>query len=100
MMNGIHNVTGVSDQTPDRRSPKRDGQAGEPSAAQAEPEAAPAPGSDLRLLIEPDADGVSYVYKLVDRATGAVVAERPQDQVAHLAEGPEYRAGTVVSTKA
>ena len=100
MMNGIHSVTGVSDQTPDRRSPKRDGQGAEPSVPHAEPETAPAPGADLRLLIEPGADGASYVYKLVDRATGEVVAERPQDQVAHLAEGPEYRAGTVVSTKA
>ena len=100
MMNSIKGGSEVPDRAPDRRAPKRDGEGAEPAAVKTEPEAAPDPGSDLRLLIERDAHGDYYVYKLVDRATGKVVAERPRDQVASLADGPEYRAGAVISTKA
>jgi hypothetical protein len=100
MLNTIKGGAGISDRTPDRRTPKREGETAEPSHAEATPEPAPAPGSDLRLVIERDAAGDYYIYKLIDRATGKVVAERPRDQVAHLAEGPDYKAGTVVSTKA
>ena len=99
-MNRIQSGGEVSDRTPDRRSPKREAEGAEPSILDERAEPAPAPGSDLRLLIERDAQGDYYVYKLVDRATGEVVAERPRDQVANLAQGPDYRAGTVISTKA
>ena len=100
MMNSIKGGTELSDRTPDRKAPKRDAETAEPPISGEDVEAVPAPDSDLRLLIERDAKGEYYVYKLVDRATGEVVAERPRDQVAHLAEGPDYRAGTVISTKA
>jgi hypothetical protein len=97
MMNGIKGGMELSDRTPDRRTPERQDEA---EASILEEEAAPAAGSDLRLLIERDGQGEYYVYKLVDRVTGKVVAERPRDQVAHLADGPEYRAGTVINTRA
>jgi hypothetical protein len=100
MMNGIKSGTELSDRTPERRSSNREAEGAEPSILNEESEAEPAPGSDLRLLIEKDARGDYYVYKLVDRATGEVIAERPRDQVAHLADGPGYRAGAVVNTKA
>lgn len=100
MVHSIKSGAGVSDRTPDRRQ-DRQGEEGHAHPRTAEPaEPGPAPGSDLRLVIERDAQGAYYIYKLIDRATGAVVAERPRDEVAKLAETEGYTAGTVVRTKA
>ncbi|HTI66447.1 MAG TPA: hypothetical protein VL460_02750 [Caulobacteraceae bacterium] len=54
----------------------------------------------MRLVIERDAEGAYYIYKLIDRATGAVVAEMRRDELANLAKAETYTAGAVVSTKA
>ncbi|HTK36456.1 MAG TPA: hypothetical protein VL358_14385 [Caulobacteraceae bacterium] len=101
-MNSIKRGAEVSDRAPDRKTPNQEAEAAKPSvpAEGADAEPAAPPDSDLRLLIEKDAEGADYVYKLIDRATGKVIAERPREQVAHLADGPEYRAGAVVNTKA
>ena len=103
MVNPIKTGLGVTDREPDRNAPKRDGEGegDKPAGTEADPGFAPiAPGADLRLVIERDADGVDYIYRLIDRASGKVVAERSREQVASLADGPNYRVGSVVSTKA
>jgi hypothetical protein len=92
---------GVSDRSSDRRQDKREeGDHHPPPAPRPAPTPGPAPGSDLRLMIERDAEGAYYIYKLVDRATGQVVAEHPRDEVANLAKAAGYTAGSVVRTKA
>jgi flagellar protein FlaG len=57
--------------------------------------------ADLRLVIEPDPGvGGGYVYKTIDRRTGAVVLELPRSQVAQLPQTEDYAAGSVVRAKA
>ena len=99
MINTVNTGAGVSDREPDRRPPRREQDPANPALVAEEPPA-PAPGSDLRLVIERDAEGAYYVYRLIDRTTGEVVQERRREQMANLAQAPDYRAGTVVSTKA
>jgi hypothetical protein len=99
MIKTINSGAGVSDRTPDRRQDRR-GEGGYPQQPAESPAPGPAPGSDLRLVIERDAEGAYYIYKLIDRATGAVVAELPREEVQNLAKGEGYTAGTVVRTKA
>ena len=57
---------------------------------------------DKPYFLAPERQGAKSYALLREtlRRTGKVVAERPRDQVAHLAEAPEYRAGQVISTKA
>ena len=81
-----------------------------PAAGLAPTPAAPAPQggppaqndpADLRLVIEPDPGvGGGYVYKTIDRRTGAVVLELPRAQVAELPQTEGYAAGSVVRAKA
>jgi hypothetical protein len=104
MVNPIKTGLNVSDREAERRPAKREDEgegAASPAPPSGEAEFPPiSPGADLRLVIERDAEGVDYIYRLIDRATGRVVAERSRDQVTSLADGPGYRAGSVVSTKA
>src|SRR4051794_24082491 len=101
MIDPIKTGVGVSDRSPDKRQGRREEGAQYPPTPPAPaPAPEPAPGSDLRLVIERDAEGAYYIYKLVDRATGQVVAEHPRDEVANLAKAESYTAGSVVRTKA
>jgi hypothetical protein len=52
-----------------------------------------------RLYVEQDGTGV-YVYRLVDTATGRVLAEVPRDRLHDLKGSPDYEAGALVSTSA
>lgn len=100
MINSVKAGTSVPDGALNQRSPRREDRQQTPKPTTARAAAAAAPDSDLRLVIEPDPAGGDYVYRLIDRATGAVVTELPRDQVSELATTPTYAAGTVVSTKA
>jgi len=103
MITTIKTGVGISDQSPDREPPDRRPSRRERDNSGAEPVPEPADepsASDLRLVIEPDPSGGDYVYKLVDRATGQVVAERPRGQVANLAQDAGYRTGSFLNTKA
>lgn len=53
--------------------------------------------ADLRLIIEEDPKGGSYVYKTVDRRTGDIVAQFPREDVLKLKDADTYSAGTVFS---
>ena len=100
MINSVKAGTAVPDGALNQRSPRREERKPDAKPATARAAAAAAPDSDLRLVIEPDPVGGDYVYRLIDRATGAVVTELPRDQVSELATTPTYAAGDVVSTKA
>jgi flagellar protein FlaG len=83
------------DPPPQRQPSDRD----EPQAS-----APPAPpqeqAADMRLVIEEDKASHTFVYKTVDRATGAVVSQVPREELLRLRESPDYVAGQVVKTKA
>jgi flagellar protein FlaG len=64
------------------------------------PDAAGEPASDVRLLIELDPANGGFVYKTVDRRTGAVIRKLPRDGVLELGEGPDYAAGKLIRTRA
>jgi len=63
------------------------------------PRRPPQPAPDVRLLIEPDETGV-LIYKLVDRATGAVISTVSRDDILRMVSDPSYTAGAVFSTTA
>ena len=44
--------------------------------------AAPAPGSDRRILIEESGEPGAFVYTVIDRRTGRIVAELPREAFA------------------
>jgi flagellar protein FlaG len=56
--------------------------------------------ADLRLIIEDDKAAGTFVYKTVDRATGAVVQQYPREQIIRLREAENYAAGQVIKTRA
>jgi hypothetical protein len=103
MINTIKAGTGAPETSTDRRS-KRDDRNPSPLHEEEEtvvrPPTPPQPDADFRLVIERDIEGADYIYRLVDRKTGKVVAELPRDKVNDLAQAPSYTAGSLVSTKA
>ncbi len=82
------------DDPSDRRSPKwqeeRDG---------GQPQREPQPGRDIRLLIEADDQGV-LTYRLVDRASGAVISVVSREELLKMVSDPAYSAGKVINTTA
>jgi len=55
---------------------------------------------DLRLVIEEDQASGTFVYKTVNRRTGEVVQQLPQEEVLRLRDAAAYHAGEVIRTKA
>lgn len=98
MINTVKSGAPVSDRSPDRESGRQE--EGARSPRKAIPAAGAAPGGDVRLVIERDAEGAYCVYKLIDRATGAVVAVLTREQLVAMAQKEGYSAGSVVRTKA
>ena len=54
----------------------------------------PQPG-DLRLVIEEDATTGTFIYKTVDRRTGDVLQQFPQEDVLRFKEAEHYDPGEV-----
>ena len=54
----------------------------------------------MTLVAGMDSSTQSCKVLVCDADTGQVVREQRRDQVANLAQAPDYRAGAVVSTKA
>jgi len=98
----INTVKAAAAASLNQRSPRRDPEERphEPPKGASGPVEGSVPEADLRLVIERDSDNADFVYRLIDRATGRVVAELPRDQVSKLASEPTYEAGGLVSTKA
>src|ERR1700757_2875894 len=63
----------------------------------AEAEVAP-PDAGQRLTIR--AEGDSYIYTVLDRRRGEVVAQVSHDEVAHMGERAGYAAGALIKAKA
>lgn len=56
--------------------------------------------ADLRLVIEADPGTGGYIYKTIDRRTGAVVLQLPRDEVVRMHQSQDYSAGAVIKAKA
>jgi hypothetical protein len=59
----------------------------------------PASDADQRLVIREGTEDGLFVYTILDRASGQVMAQIPREEVANLAARPDYQAGQVVNTK-
>ncbi len=55
--------------------------------------------ADFRLVIEEDPASNSYIYKTVDRRTGAVIQQFPREQLLKMKDDQDYNAGSVVSAR-
>lgn len=55
--------------------------------------------ADMRLVIEDDRAAGCFVYKIVNRKTGEVVQQLPQEQMVKLREADGYLAGDVIKTQ-
>ena len=71
--------------------PASDATASAPKAAKS---SGPQPG-DLRLVIEEDATTGTFIYKTVDRRTGDVLQQFPQEDVLRFKEAEHYDPGEV-----
>jgi flagellar protein FlaG len=100
MINSIKAGAAISDDALNDQPQPREPAPRPAKTVEAKAASAAAPDSNLRLVIERDANKGYYVYRLIDRMTGKVVIELPRGRVSELATTPSYEAGTVVSTKA
>jgi flagellar protein FlaG len=102
MTSNISPASPVGDSNLDRSPAKEKG--GPTQQSRPKAESAPAKpeskSTDLRLVIEKDEAGILFVYRLIDPVTGNVVVEIPRNDLKKLGEGPNYTAGSVVSTRA
>ena len=61
----------------------------------------PEPNSaNLRLEIEDNKEAGCFVYKIINRSTGEVVIQIPQEQILKLRESDAYLAGDVIKAQA
>ncbi len=63
-------------------------------------EAAPPADPEQRLVIQEVGDTGTYVYTVIDRTTGQVVAQASREEVAHMHEQANYAAGSLIKTRA
>jgi len=83
----------------DGRSPSHR-QPGRRPALAPEPDAEPAPNPEQRLVIQEVGNTGTFVYKVIDRASGQVVAETTREEVARMSEKAGYAAGSLIKTRA
>jgi flagellar protein FlaG len=84
-----------SQSTPNHPQPGR-----RPAPAPQPEEAAPHYDPEQRLVIQEIGDTGDFVYTVIDRASGQVVAKATRDEVAHMSERADYAAGSLIKTKA
>ena len=60
------------------------------------PEAAP-PVDPTKVVVEPGANKDVLVFKLLDRATGAVLSEIPNQTPQQAADNPAYKSGALLN---
>ncbi len=56
--------------------------------------------ADLRLEIDDDKAAGCFVYKIINRTTGEIVEQIPQEQIVKLRESDGYMAGDVIKAQA
>jgi hypothetical protein len=59
----------------------------------------PVSDADQRLVIREGVEDGLFIYTIIDRASGQVMAQIPREDVAKLAARPDYEAGQVIDTK-
>ncbi len=97
MINTVNTAVQLGDPD-DRHAPQR--QAAPHDAPSAPVALAADSQPELRLVIEFDAEQNTMIYKMIDRATGAIVSQMSRDDLVRMSADPEYAAGAVIRTKA
>ena len=87
-------AAGSEGRRPFRRNPRR-----RPAPAP-EGEAKQASDPGQRLIIQEVGDTGAFIYTVIDRATGAVVAQTSREEVAQMSQKPGYAAGSLIRTSA
>ena len=80
--------TGDSTQNDDTGGAATGGQKGSP------------PYYQLRLTIDKNPTTGGWVYKAIDRSTGKVVSELPQETAMQMQQSEEYQAGSIINSEA
>jgi hypothetical protein len=62
--------------------------------------AMPAYDPEQRLVIQEVGDTGSFIYTVIDRTSGQVVAETTREEVARMSERADYAAGSLIKTRA
>ncbi len=70
------------------------------SADDSSSSAAEIASANLRLEIEDDKAAGCFVYKIINRTTGEIVEQIPQEQIVKLRESDGYMAGDVIKAQA
>jgi hypothetical protein len=85
---------GSDGRQPPRQNPRRrDAQA---EAAQAEAQETADPGQ--RLIIQEVGDTGEFIYTVINRANGEIVAKSSREEVAQMGQKPDYAAGSLIRT--
>jgi flagellar protein FlaG len=58
------------------------------------------PYYQLRLTIDKNPTTGGWVYKAIDRTTGKVVSELPQESAMQMQESEDYQAGSIINSEA
>lgn len=77
-----------------RQNPRRRPVPAQAPAAEAHPVSDPG----QRLIIQEIGDTGEFIYTVIDRASGAVVAKTSREEVAQMSQKPGYAAGTLIRT--
>ncbi len=60
----------------------------------------PPPYYQLRLTVDKDPNTGTWIYKAINRDTGEVVSELPQQSLLEMKNSQGYQAGSVITTQA
>ena len=55
---------------------------------------------EQRLVIQENGETGSFIYTVIDRTSGKVVAETTREEVARMSERADYAAGSLIKTRA
>ena len=89
-------------------APGPDGRSSSQQNPRRHPPTAPAPGAEdpaahqvgQRLVISEDEQTGAFVYTVIDRASGQVVAQTSREDVARMSQRADYTAGTLIRARA
>ena len=86
---------GADGRSSSRQNPRR-----QPQAPSPEPETPVAPALSQRLVIQEDEQTGEFVYTVIDRASGQVVAKTSREEVARMSQRAGYAAGQLIKAQA
>ena len=69
------------------------------AASPSTPSEATPPPSPTRVVVEPGRDKFVLVFKVLDNATGNILAEIPHQTPQQAAENPNYASGALINQK-